>query len=452
MSADVAVHQPRTVVLADGRGVPGRRDEPTRRVFSRMVVGTMVTLFTLVIAGYFAGVRLAERQVLANIADMNEAVTHSLVEPIGSRLLDGDEEAMTELDAAVREHLLPDTAIERFKLWTDEGVIVYSDKTQLVGKDFDLSPGQLEVLHTGRSSTQVKDLDAAKENEHELSGGDEKLLEVYSAARTNDGRVLLVESYLRLDVLQQRQRDVLISFAAIGLLGLSLFAVSQLWLASANLRWLQRERARLAQHSAEVVDEQRRRMARDLHDGVVQDLIGAAYLVNGGTGPLQAAGRADAAEALRGAESTIRTSIRSLRSLLIDVYPATLRNSGLRAAVLDLVAPLQAREVEVDLDVPDDLALPEHLEATLYRAAREAVRNAAGSGHAGRLAIAVRGGPDSVELTVWDNGTGFDPTQPLPEGHLGLRGLADEAAGLGGLLEVTSSPGQGTELRLVLPR
>lgn len=85
MTADAVLDKPRTVVLADGRGAPGRRDEPTRRVFSRMVVGTMVTLFTLVIAGYLAGVRLAERQVLANIADLNEAVTHSLVEPAGDR-------------------------------------------------------------------------------------------------------------------------------------------------------------------------------------------------------------------------------------------------------------------------------------------------------------------------------------------------------------------------------
>ena len=193
-------------------------------------------------------------------------------------------------------------------------------------------------------------------------------------------------------------------------------------------------------------------MARDLHDGVVQDLIGATYLINAGTGPLRAAGQPDAAEALHGAEASIRTSVRSLRSLLIDLYPANLRSSGLRAALLDLIDPVQARGVEVHLDLPDDLELPDHLEVALYRAAREAVRNAVRSGRATEIRVTVRPAGDRLVLTVRDNGDGFDPAAPVAAGHLGLRGLADEAEVLGGTLEVTSAPGQGTELRLVLPR
>jgi len=451
VSAHVDTREPRTVVLADGRGTPGQRDETTRRVFVRMAVGTALILVAILVGGYFASARLAQNEVLANIRSMNEAITHTLVEPTGDRLRAGDPDALAALDDAVHGHLLPETPIERVKLWTHDGRIVYSDEEELIGQSFPLTDKLLGVLRSDGSSTAVSDL-SADENLLERTGGDTRMLEVYTAVHPDDGENLLFEAYVRYDILEQRQREIIASFAGIGLVALGLLAVLQLWLASANLRWLQRERTRMARRSAEAVEEQRRQMARDLHDGVVQDLIGAGYLVNAGTGPLWAAGQPDAAEALHGAEASIRTSVRSLRSLLIDLYPANLRSSGLRAALLDLIDPVQARGVEVHLELPDDLELPDHLEVALYRTAREAVRNAVRDGHAGELSMTLRLTAEGVELTVRDDGDGFDPTAPVAEGHLGLRGLADEAEVLGGVLAVTSAPGHGTELRLVLPR
>jgi signal transduction histidine kinase len=442
---------PRTVVLADGRGAPGHSEDPTRRVVARIAVGTLVMLVAIIVGGYFASARLARHEVLANIRTLNEAVAHTLLDPTSDRLRAGDPAALSALDDAVRGHLLPETPVERVKVWTKDGRIVYSDEKRLIGQTFPLEDDQLEVLRVGGSSTDVSDL-SADENRHERIDGDTRLLEVYTAVATDGGEKLLFEAYVRHDILEARQKDILASFAGIGLLGLGLFAVFQFWLATANLRWLQRERTRMSKRSAEAVEEQRRQVARELHDGVVQDLIGAAFLVNAGTSPLRAAGRPDAAEALHEAEVSIRSSIRSLRSLLIDLYPANLRSSGLRAALLDLVDPVQARGIEVHLDLPENLQLPDHLEAALYRTAREAVRNAAGDGHPGELWVTVRLADESVDLTVRDDGGGFDPTAPVAEGHLGLRALADEAEVLGGVLEITSAPGRGTELRLVLPR
>jgi two-component system, NarL family, sensor kinase len=408
-------------------------------------------LVAIIVGGYFASARLARHEVLANIRTLNEAVAHTLLDPTSDRLLAGDPAALSALDDAVRGHLLPETPVERVKLWTKDGRIVYSDEQKLIGQTYPLADDQLEVLRVGGSSTDVSDL-SADENQHERRDGDTRLLEVYTAVATDGGEGLLFEAYVRHDILEARQKDILASFAGIGLLGLGLLAVFQLWLATANLRWLQRERTRMSKRSAQAVEEQRRQVARELHDGVVQDLIGAAFLVNAGTSPLRAAGRPDAAEALHEAEVSIRSSIRSLRSLLIDLYPANLRSSGLRAALLDLVDPVQARGIEVHLDLPESLELPDHMEAALYRTAREAVRNAAWDGDPAELWVTVRLSDESVDLTVRDDGGGFDPTAPVPEGHLGLRGLADEAEVLGGVLEITSAPGRGTELRLVLPR
>lgn len=451
MSAHVDVSEPRTVVLADGRGVPGHEDGTTRRVLVRMSVGTLVILAVIVAGGYLASVRLARHEVLANIGTLNEAVTRTLVEPTSDRLQSGDPEALAALDDAVRGHLLPETPVERVKLWTSDGRIVYSDEEELIGQTFPLAEELLDVLWSEGSSTTVKDL-SAEENRLERAGGDTRLLEVYTAVHTDGAENMLFEAYVRDDILEERQRDILASFSGIGLVALGLFAVLQLWLALVNLRWLQRERARMSRRSAEAVEIQRRQMARDLHDGVVQDLIGATYLINAGTNPLRAAGHPEAAEDLHGAEASVRTSVRSLRSLLIDLYPANLRRSGLRVALLDLIDPVQARGVDVHLDLPDELDLPEHLEGALYRTAREAVRNAVRDGRAGEVWLGVRLAGEHVVLTVRDDGEGFDPEAPVAAGHLGLLGLADEAEELGGLVEVTSAPGRGTELRLVLPR
>jgi two-component system, NarL family, sensor kinase len=66
--------------------------------------------------------------------------------------------------------------------------------------------------------------------------------------------------------------------------------------------------------------------------------------------------------------------------------------------------------------------------------------------------LSIRLTAEDVELVVTDDGAGFDPSRPAAEGHLGLRTLADEAEVLAGVLELTSAPGRGTVLRLVLPR
>jgi len=451
MPPEIGTEEPRTVVLADGRGATGREDAPTRRVFTRMAIGTAVTLVTIIVGGYFASVRLAEREILANVRTLNEAVAHTLIEPTADLLRDGDAAALAALDDAVRAHLLPNSPVERVKLWAADGRIVYSDQEELIGRVYSLADDQIDVLRAGSSSTDVSDL-SAHENEFERAEGATRLFEVYTGVHTDSGENLLFEAYVRYDVVERRQDEILASFWWISVVGLGLLAVSQLWLATTNLRWLQRERTRMAQRSAEVVDEQRRRVARELHDGVVQDLLGAAFLVNGGAAPLRAAGRDRAAESLHQAETTIRTSIRSLRSLLIDLYPANLGTAGLRAALLDLVSPARSRGTEVHLDLPDALDLPDHLEAALYRAAREAVRNASGRGRADHVWLTVRLAAEQVELVVVDDGSGFDPSRPTPDGHLGLRALADEAEGLEFLYSSGSAPGRGAQLRLVLPR
>lgn len=449
MERAAGVVDPIRVVLADGSRPRGRRHRPTRRAALRVALGTVLALVGFLGAGYVAGTHVAEQEALRDVRRLSSTVANVLVEPNVDAIMSGDAKALASLDAVVRTNLLQRTPVRRVKLWSADGRVLYSDASELIGNTYPLAEDKREVLETGRSATEVSDLDR-EENLFERSLGSQRLLEVYTRVSTRSGPVLF-ESYLDYEIIQERRVSIFRSFAWVALLGFLIFVAVQTSAVFVNVRWLRQQRAKLLERSAQVADNERRRVARDLHDGVVQDLVGASYVVNGAVAPLSAAGRADLAESLRGSVSAIRTSIGSLRSMIIDIYPASLTSAGLRAALHDLVTPLQRHGIEVALDLPEQMELPAQVEAAFYRTAQEAVRNARVHGHAASITIRVRISAGRATLVVKDDGDGYDPRLKAATGHFGLLGLADVAEEAGGVLEVVSAPGWGTEVRMELP-
>jgi signal transduction histidine kinase len=194
---------------------------------------------------------------------------------------------------------------------------------------------------------------------------------------------------------------------------------------------------------------ERRRIAADLHDGVVQELTGVSYA-------LAAAARdpvADAAEAARQAAHQLRQGVRSLRSLLVEIYPPNLAEEGLAAALDDLLARHRARglDVELDVDLPRDVPLA--VAGLAYRVAQEALRNVMHHARAGRVLVTASRDDGELRLAIQDDGRGFDVEAVAAgsEGHLGLRILEDMVQDQGGALEVRSSPGRGTTVELRSP-
>jgi two-component system NarL family sensor kinase len=117
---------------------------------------------------------------------------------------------------------------------------------------------------------------------------------------------------------------------------------------------------------------------------------------------------------------------------------------------------MRSRDVEVRLEIPDAVDLPEDTEALVFRVAQECLRNV--TRHADATTVTLRltpardGGP--LVLEIEDDGTGFDPAAMLaepPEGHFGVRVMADVAASSGATLSVRSAPGAGTCWRLEVP-
>jgi two-component system NarL family sensor kinase len=118
---------------------------------------------------------------------------------------------------------------------------------------------------------------------------------------------------------------------------------------------------------------------------------------------------------------------------------------------LDLAAPLSDRNIDVEIDVPEDLGVDENVEAVLFRSAQEALRNIAAHAHASAVHLGVRNEAGQVVLAVSDDGRGFDMQVQSPDGHLGLTLVADLVSNAGGQLSVDSQPGVGTSVIVVIP-
>ncbi len=147
----------------------------------------------------------------------------------------------------------------------------------------------------------------------------------------------------------------------------------------------------------------------------------------------------------------MRESVGTLRTLLMDFYPADLEARGLHASLCDLAALARTRGAVAEVDAPDAFRAPLDAEALLYRVAQEAVRNAVTHSHASRVSI--RAGQDDGRywVEVQDDGEGFDPSLPAPDGHLGLRSLRDLVSDGGGGFVVNSEPCQGCVVRAEIP-
>ena len=223
-----------------------------------------------------------------------------------------------------------------------------------------------------------------------------------------------------------------------------------------RLRGAEAQRVALLQRAVDASSDERRRIAASLHDGPVQELAATSFTVAGASASATRNGDAALARDLDAAASAVRASIRSLRTLLVDLHPPALSRSGVVAALADLAQSVRAEDVVVRLetDTDDELALTEDAQRLVHRVAQECVRNAAT--HAGPAEVVValhRTGPGTVTLDVVDDGRGFDveDTMSDPEpGHLGTQLLAGAASVPGAQLRVATAPGAGTHWRLDL--
>ncbi|WP_324273332.1 sensor histidine kinase [Blastococcus brunescens] len=197
-------------------------------------------------------------------------------------------------------------------------------------------------------------------------------------------------------------------------------------------------------------EEERRRLRRDLHDGLGPSL-GAVVLRIDTARNLAGAGRAeDADRVLRQARDDVAAALADVRRLVHDLRPPALDDLGLAAAVRQQAERLLAPGTVVTVDAgPGADDLPAAVEVAAYRIASEALTNVARHARATTCRIELARDRDgSLVVTVTDDGAGIAPDAPA---GVGLVSLRERAAELGGRCSVTCPPDGGTVVRAVLP-
>ena len=424
---------------------------------ARFMLGSVLAIAVIAVGGWLALRQVALDQAVRETRQRVEA-DGRIVESAGltDGVLRGDPRALQKLDDVVLGQVLVGPVV-RVKLWSRDGRVLYSDVPQLIGRRYALGDDERTLFATGGADAEVSDL-SEPENRYERPQG--KLLEAYTIIRAPDGTPVLFELYERYDAVSANASRLLRAFAPPLLGGLLVLLLLQVPLALSLTRRLRREHAQreaLLSSAVEASSRERRRIASELHDGVVQELAGVAF----GLAPLADAAerRGDATEAgaLRDASGRLRQGVRDLRTLLVEIHPPNLAAAGLDAALSDLLSPLERAGIATSLTVAPD-ALPRETDgdalALLYGVAREAVRNAREHATPGRVEIALAREGGRLRLTVRDDGRGFDAEQrerAEAGGHVGLRLLEDLAAQAGGTLAVASTPGAGTTVTLEVP-
>lgn len=412
-----------------------------------MAAGCVAVLLVVVATGELSR-DAADAEAVDDARTLTLALAHNVVAPALPRgLVEGRPAAIDKLDRQVADRLEVD-GLRRIKIWSLDGTVLYSDDTRLIGSRYELDGDEVEVIRDGGTDAEVSDL-SRPENRYERDSGG--LLEVYTGIESPEGEQLLFEAYFTTAGVDAGADQLVRQFRPItlGAVGVLMAVTTPLMLVlTRRSRLAAAQRERLLATAVEASDAERTRIARDLHDGVVQDLAGTSFRLS----TIAARDRTDPALAgeLDEVSRALRVSMRSLRSLLVEIYPPDLAVTGLAAALDDLLTPLASAGITTSLDVSLKQDVPSALVELTWRVVQEAVRNAARHSRAENLEVAVVHEGSLLVARVRDDGIGWDRRAAPDPAHFGLRGMATLVAEAGGRLDVRTEPGAGTTVTMEL--
>jgi nitrate/nitrite-specific signal transduction histidine kinase len=213
------------------------------------------------------------------------------------------------------------------------------------------------------------------------------------------------------------------------------------------------ENARLYHRSrALAVVEERNRLARDLHDSVTQSLYGLVVFAGAGQEVIEAGDGKRAREHLARIEGAAQKALKEMRLLLYELRPPMLEEEGLEGALQQRLSAVESRAgLQVRLLVDGEIDLPAPVEEGLYRIAQEALNNALRHAAATSVAVRIQANGEGLELSVEDDGVGFDVAAAADRGGLGLASMRERAQALGCRLDIVSQPGAGTTVKVTVP-
>jgi two-component system, NarL family, sensor kinase len=420
----------------------------TRRQAATALIVVAAVSFVLVGAvAFVVAHRVARDAALAEGLRTARGTGRVLLAPVMPAVIAGDRKAAADLEADIARRRAEGTLF-RVKVWGRDGTVIWSDNAAVVGSRFRLDSREAAVFDRGEAFVEISPLTNA--DDADVRDGSRRLVEAYIPLRLGDGSTVALEMYFsedRVRAAEAEERTRLVGFSLAGLLVLAFAQLPvSIWLMRRITR-AQHDRDRMRDTALASSDRERRLLARSLHDGVVQELAGAAYALGSRepTDPLPP----DTARAMDLVTVTLQQAVDDLRGMLVELHPDEVTNANLAdliRATATRACPRQQVSVSVTLDRP----LPPEILAFLYRSTRECAVNVAKHARATSVDIVVTGGPAGVRLVVRDDGVGIPHPAPRADGHLGLTLLRTTAAELGGVLDARGTD-SGTTVSVDLP-
>ena len=449
----------RTPIFATDTGFTKILDSSSssiRKLLVRFVLAGFLALIIVSAVTAFASSRVGNQRAVKEAQNITRIVARGVIQTNANDVIVFGDTNSAEYKAALQDlnKIVTDTVVNRgafarVKLWSRDGTIVYSDDSRLIRRNFPLGDDELAIFGGAKGVAGISDL---SEPENALET-EKKLVQVYELTHTKQGTPLLFEAYFKYDDVRAVGVTLWGQFAPIAIGSLVLLELIQIPIAltlARRLRAGQAQRERLLRHAISASEMERRRIAGDLHDGVVQDLTGVSMSLTAASW----AGGPDA-PTMAEASSKLRDGIKSLRSLLVDIYPPNLHEEGLESALGDLLGGLANRGLHVHLAAElNGTDLPPEVVRLLYRTAQEALRNVVTHAGASHVRIALSVVDDVASIVIDDDGRGFTVDRMavrVDEGHVGLRGLVDLIAEAGGQLAVLSAVDGGTRVEARIP-
>ena len=414
------------------------------------IIFTALTVAVLAVGWAWLFERTSQRSAVEDAGRYGQLSGSAALAPfITDDLLTGSKEALSKV-AIAGEALIKEGHASHVKVWSVQGKVLWADEPGLIGRTFAFEDDEKQLLDGEGVLSNLSKLNK-DENQFEIAAGEKNLLQVYFGWKTRTGTPMVVETYYPSSLVAARAADLRRSFLPLLLGGLGLLIVAQVPLARAlthRLKNLQTERETLLQRVIASSDLERRRIAAEVHDGAVQELIGITFSLSAAADesppPMN--------DRLGGLAVATRHTVRSLRSLLNSIYPVEVPENGWAEGLDPIIGALRQRGVIVDVNVPDIRLSPAN-ELLLLRVGREALRNVDAHARATHVTINMTKSRNDVQLLITDNGVGFDKEMAESQrqvGHLGLQLLRDLSEDMGAALVVDSTPGIGTTVHLEL--
>jgi signal transduction histidine kinase len=228
----------------------------------------------------------------------------------------------------------------------------------------------------------------------------------------------------------------------------------QVLVAFANQAAIAIENARLYEQARQLaVVEERQRLARELHDSVTQALYGMTLYAEAMARQLDSDKVELAKEQLQELQNTAQEALREMRLLIFQLRPPDLEKDGLVTVLRNRLEAVEARAgLNMEFRVDHEVRLPLEIEEGLYRIAQEALNNTLKHAASHEVVVSLITEGPTIVLEIRDDGIGFDPEAGLQNAGLGLDGMYERAAEIGGKLMMESTPNAGSTIRVEVPR